>query len=182
MVNIPLWAKLLAIALALAAAAWLNDRYVVSPAVAKNDKAWSDKWHDRDNADNKAKQKYDAEQRAKERDAQAALDRIQSEHDAEIALAESRAASARRESAGLRKGINDAIAQLQQQRGEGSGTQPVISAGASSGVLLSQLFGELDDAATNYAAEADRARRAGLNCERSYNEVRKVINDEAIRR
>lgn len=182
MLKVPLWARLLAIALAVAAIAWLNDRYVVQPAVARNDKAWSDKWHQRDLADSKAKADYDAEQRGKERAAQAALDQLQAESEKELALAQSRAAAARGESQRLRKGISDAIAQLQQQRGESTGAQPVIPAGASSALLLSDLFGELDEAATNYAGEADRARRAGLNCERAYDEVRKVINDEATRR
>lgn len=176
---IPMWARAAGVAALLLALWFANQYFIVSPAVAKNEKTWSDKWAGRDRADAKAKQDYDNEQRAKEQSAQLVVDRIQRDSQAEIAAANRRAAGARAESGRLQQGVSAAISQLQQQRGEDTSTPGSRSAGASAGVLLSQLFGEIDIAAGNYAAEADRARAAGLTCERAYNEVRKVINDKA---
>lgn len=134
-------------------------------------KEWSAKWHARDLADAQAAIQFADKQRRIEQDRQGAIDAIQEQAQQDIATAQLNAAIAAAESKRLQDGIADAITRLQADSGH-SGTAISSKTRASTSSLLTELFREIDAAAGIYAAEADRARAAGLTCERAYDAVR----------
>lgn len=137
------------------------------------DRSWQAKWQERDLADAKAAQAFTEQQRRIELQRQGAIDAIQEQAQQDIAKAQRNAAAAAAESDRLQHGIEQAIAQL---RTGGSNTSTTTSSTArdKASVLLTQLFREIDTAAGNYAAEADRAYDAGRRCEAAYNAVRET--------
>lgn len=134
-------------------------------------KEWSAKWMARDLADAQAAIQFTEQQRRIEQQRQGAIDAIQEKAQQEIATAQRNAAIAAAESDRLQHGVEQAIAQI---RAGGSNTSTTTSSTArdKTSVLLAQLFREIDTAAGNYAAEADRAYDAGRRCEAAYNAVR----------
>lgn len=134
-------------------------------------KEWSAKWQARDLADAQAAIQFADKQRRIEQDRQGAIDAIQEQAQQDIATAQRNAAIAAAESKRLQDGIADAITRLQADSGH-SGTAISSKTRASTSSLLAELFREIDTAAGIYAAEADRARAAGLACERAYDAVR----------
>lgn len=138
-----------------------------------NNHTWQAKWSERDAADAQARQTFTEQQRRIELTRQGAIDEIQKQAQQDIATAQRNAAIAAAESKRLQDGIADAITRLQADSGNTS-TGISSKARASTGSLLAELFREIDTAAGEYAAEADRARAAGLACERSYDAVRAV--------
>lgn len=137
----------------------------------KADSEWQAKWQARDLADAKAAKEFTEQQRRIELQRQGAIDAIQEQAQQDIAKAQRNAAIAAAESDRLQHGIEQAIAQI---RAGGSNTSATTSSTArdKASVLLAQLFREIDTAAGNYAAEADRAYDAGRRCEAAYNAVR----------
>lgn len=134
---------------------------------------WQAKWTARDLADAKAAQAFTEQQRRIELQRQGAIDAIQEQAQQDIATAQRNAAIAAAESKRLQDGIADAITRLQA---DSSNPGATISSKtrASTSSLLTILFREIDTAAGEYAAEADRARAAGLTCERAYDAVREI--------
>lgn len=139
----------------------------------KADAAWQAKWQARDLADLQAKQAFTEQQRRIELQRQGAIDAIQEQAQQDIATAQRNAAIAAAESKRLQYGIADAITRLQADSGN-PGSTISSKARASTSSLLAELFREIDTAAGIYAAEADRARGAGLRCEAAYEAVRKL--------
>lgn len=135
------------------------------------DRSWQARWKARDLDDLQVKQELTEQQRRIELQRQGAIDAIQEQAQQDIATAQRNAAIAAAESKRLQDGIADAIARLQA---DSSNTSATISskARASTSSLLAVLFREIDSAAGEYAAEADRARKAGLRCESAYDAVR----------
>lgn len=150
---------------------WANQHYVVNPAVDRANSAWQQKW-DKRNADDAAMAlTQEKANREKELSLQAAADEEQRKADVardDLArkLAASRAASER-----LQQGIQAAISAL-DKGSTVTGAAVSGPARADTGALLSELFRSVDEAAGYYAGEADRAREAGLTCERLYNNAR----------
>lgn len=134
-------------------------------------KEWSAKWQERDLADAQATIQFTEQQRRIELQRQGAIDAIQEQAQQDIATAQRNAAIAAAESKRLQNGIADAITRLQADSGNPSVTISSKTR-ASTSSLLAELFREIDTAAGIYAAEADRARAAGLTCERAYDAVR----------
>lgn len=132
---------------------------------------WSSKWMARDLADAQAAAAFTEQQRRIELQRQGAIDAIQEQAQQDIATAQRHAAVAAAESKRLQDGIADAITRLQANSGN-TGATISSKAGTSTSSLLAELFREIDTAAGEYAAEADRARLAGLTCERAYDAVR----------
>lgn len=132
---------------------------------------WQDKWTARDLADTQAAIQFADKQRRIEQERQGAIDAIQEQAQQDIATAQRNAAIAAAESKRLQDGIADAITRLQTDSGN-PGTTINSKTRASASLLLAELFREIDTAAGHYAAEADRARAAGLTCERAYDAVR----------
>ena len=132
---------------------------------------WSAKWMARDLADAQAAIQFTEQQRRIELQRQGAIDAIQEQAQQDIDTAQRNAAIAAAESKRLQDGIEQAIAQI---RAGGSNTSTTTSSTArdKASVLLAELFREIDTAAGNYAAEADRAYDAGRRCEAAYNAVR----------
>lgn len=135
------------------------------------DRSWQEKWTARDLADTQAKQAFTEQQRRIELQRQGAIDAIQEQAQQDIATAQRNAAIAAAESKRLQDGIADAITRLQADSGN-PGAAISSKTRASTSSLLAELFREIDTAAGIYAAEADRARAAGLTCERAYDAVR----------
>lgn len=150
---------------------WANVHYVVNPAVNKETARWQSRWDKRDAADAAFNAQRERDERAKEQDWQSKIDNIESGAEAAKVLASRNLSAANAESDRLRAGISSAIARLQQVSADTS-TTSVSATGGSAGNLLTQLFSEIDAAAGSYAAEADRARAAGLTCERAYDALR----------
>lgn len=163
--------KPLAALLLVAGSLWLAHHAGYSSGYDKADTAWNDKWDKRDLADSKAAQEFTEQQRRIELQRQGAIDAIQEQAQQDIATAQRNAAIAAAESKRLQDGIADAITRLQA---DSSNPGATISSKtrASTSSLLTVLFREIDTAAGEYAAEADRARAAGLRCEASYDAVR----------
>lgn len=138
---------------------------------SRADGQWQSKWQARDLADMQAAKTFTEQQRRIELQRQGDIDAIQEQAQQDIATAQHHAAVAAAESDRLQRGIEQAIAQL---RAGGSDTSPTTSSKtrASTSSLLTVLFREIDTAAGEYAAEADRARGAGLRCEAAYDAVR----------
>lgn len=170
------WLKLVGLAGGLALIiwllCWLNVHYFINPAVNAETARWQSRWDQRDKKDLLAAQQFTDEQRRIELKRQAQNDQIQEETKKQIADVESKRAAAVAASDRLRDGIQHAITELQQQRGVNTGTANRGTAGRPTSVLLSDLFGEIDAAAGNYAAEADRRRVRGLACEKAYDALR----------
>lgn len=137
----------------------------------KADAAWQTKWQARDLADSQAAKEFTEQQRRIELQRQGAIDAIQEQAQQDIAKAQRNAAIAAAESDRLQRGIEQAIAQI-RAGGSNTGTTTSSTARDKASVLLAQLFREIDTAAGNYAAEADRAYDAGRRCEAAYNAVR----------
>ena len=134
-------------------------------------RSWQLKWSERDAADLQSQQQFTADQRRIELKRQADLDAIQKKADAEMATAQRNAANARAQSQRLQLGIDNALAQL---RAGGADTTSLADRQAKdkTGLLLAELYREIDAAAGDYAAEADDAFIRGKQCEASYDALR----------
>lgn len=156
---------------------WANQHYVVNPAVDRANAAWLQRWDARDKADTAAALKQEKENREKELSLQAAADAEQQKADAaRVDLARKLAAS-RAESERLQSGIQSAIDNL--AAGTTSGTTTGSTTGNRTGILLAELYRSIDQRATDLAGEADRARSAGLTCERIYDNARIAQKEKA---
>jgi len=175
-ILVPAWAKWVGLAaglaLFIACAAWANKRFFINPAVNAETARWERRWNQRDIKDQQALIDFTAEQRRIELKRQADAEQIQKDAQKEIDRMAALRAAADRNSERLQQGIANAIAQLQRERGEYSGAGTGSPTGASTGNMLTQLYREIDATAGELAAEADRARRAGLTCERQYDAIR----------
>lgn len=160
---------------ALAAAIFLSCFWCYQAGRTAEHKEWSAKWQERDLADAQAAIQFADKQRRIEQERQGAIDAIQEQAQQDIATAQRNAAIAAAESKRLQDGIADAITRLQADSGN-PGATISSKTRASTSSLLAELFREIDTAAGIYAAEADRARAAGLTCERAYDAVRNVDN------
>lgn len=156
---------------ALAAAIFISCFWCYQAGRTAEHKEWSAKWQARDLADAQAAIQFADKQRRIEQERQGAIDAIQEQAQQDIATAQRNAAIAAAESKRLQDGIADAITRLQADSGN-PGATISSKTRASTSSLLSELFREIDTAAGIYAAEADRARAAGLTCERAYDAVR----------
>uniref|UniRef100_A0AB39AC43 Rz-like spanin n=1 Tax=Pectobacterium phage Taid TaxID=3158139 RepID=A0AB39AC43_9CAUD len=136
------------------------------------DNSWQTKWANRDVADAKAKLVYSEQQRRIEQDRQVAINAIQADAEKRIAKSKRAADDANAESERLQVGITDAIGRIKSGGGY-TGTTDSGKAGDKGGLLLTELFREIDTAAGKYAEEADAAYNAGMTCERSYDELKK---------
>lgn len=163
-----------AVAAVMAALWFANQHFIVKPAVVANNAEWQARWNERNTTDALAAVKQEKQAREKEQSLQAAADAAQRQADVErdrLArdLANSRVASER-----LRQGVADAIGRLQR-----TGSTATSSAGSSSattgpGLLLAELYGEIDAAAGRLAAEADERGRRGLICEKLWDNARQT--------
>lgn len=156
---------------ALAAAIFLSCFWCYQAGRTAEHKEWASKWTARDLQDAQAAIQFADKQRRIEQERQGAIDAIQEQAQQDIATAQRNAAIAAAESDRLQHGIEQAIAQI-RAGGSNASTTTSSTARDKASVLLAELFREIDTAAGNYAAEADRAYDAGRRCEAAYNAVR----------
>ncbi|EHD21306.1 Protein of unknown function DUF2514 [Brenneria sp. EniD312] len=134
--------------------------------------AWQHKWDQRDIADAKALEKRQSDERHEERRRQEAINAISTNAQREIEQAQTDAVNAQSAADSLR----DTIATIRRQlaASETSRISATASAGAaraSTAILLADVLQRADDRAGELAAYADRARVAGLTCERAYDAI-----------
>jgi predicted RNase H-like nuclease (RuvC/YqgF family) len=136
------------------------------------DKSWQLKWAQRNKADSDALAKRQVGERAEEQRRQQAANQAVKDAEKDNEQLKADAINAKRSADRLQQ----QLAQLRQQFAD-SETGKLSSAASSSAsksqaiILLTQLLSESNEAAGEYAKEADRAYRAGQTCERIYNEV-----------
>lgn len=164
---IPAWMKVIG-PLALLAVFGIGCAWMGSNHTGKQ---WQAKWSQRDAADAQAAQAFNQQQRRIELQRQGAIDGIQQQAEKDIAKAQRDASITAAESERMQHGIKAAIARL-NTGGSIASTTTSSKARDRTGLLLAELYGEIDTAAGRYAAEADRRRVAGLTCERAYDAIR----------
>lgn len=150
---------------------WANHHFIVNPAVNAETARWQQRWDQRDKADAAAALRKEKENREKELALQAAADAAQRAADAERSALARQLADQRASSERLQLGIKAAIDALST----GSAVTGIASGGATrpaAGLLLAELYRSVNERAGDLAAEADRARAAGLRCENIYNAAR----------
>ena len=136
------------------------------------DKSWQLKWAQRDKADSDALAKRQADERAEEQRRQQAANQAAKDADKDNKQLKADAINAKRSADGVR----EQLSQLRQQFAD-SETGKLSSAASASAsrsqaiILLTQLLSESNEAAREYAKEADRAYSAGRTCEQTYDSV-----------
>ena len=136
------------------------------------DKSWQLKWAKRDKADSDAQAQRQVDERAEEQRRQQAANQAVKDADEDNKQLKADAINAKRSANRLQQ----QLVQLRQQFAD-SETGKLSSAASSSAsksqaiILLTQLLSESNEAAGEYAKEADRAYSAGQTCERIYDKV-----------
>lgn len=136
------------------------------------DKSWQLKWAQRDKADSDALAQRQADERAEEQRRQQAANQAVKDADEDNEQLKADAINAKRSADRLQQ----QLIQLRQQFAD-SETGKLSSAASSSAsksqaiILLTELLSESNEAAGEYAKEADRAYSAGQTCERIFNKV-----------
>lgn len=136
------------------------------------DKSWQLKWTQRDKDDSDARAQRQADERAEEQRRQQAANQAVKDADEDNKRLKVDAINAKRSANRLQQQLS----QLRQQFAD-SETGKLSSAASSSAsksqaiILLTQLLSESNEAAGEYAKEADRAYSAGRTCERIYDKL-----------
>lgn len=150
------------------AAAALYGAY--SHGVSTTDASWQSRW-DRQLADQaEAKAKATEQARIEEQRRQAAIHEVTTNAQTQIDQAQADAAAARATADSLR----DQAKRLAAAAGKACSNPGTATAGrpaSTTSMVLADLFGRADQAAGDLAAAYDRARIAGLACERAYNSL-----------
>jgi len=137
------------------------------------DKSWQLRWAQRDKEDSDALAKRQADERAEEQRRQQAANQAVKDADEDNKRLKADAINAKRSANRLQQ----QLIQLRQQFAD-SETGKLSSAASSSAsksqaiMLLTQLLSESNEAAGEYAKEADRAYLAGQTCERIYDALK----------
>jgi len=136
------------------------------------DKSWQLKWTQRDKDDSDALAKRQADEREEEQRRQQAANQAVKDADEDNKRLKVDAINAKRSANRLQQ----QLVQLRQQFAD-SETGKLSNAAAASAsksqaiILLTELLSESNEAAGEYAKEADRAYSAGQTCERIYNSL-----------
>ena len=139
------------------------------------DKSWQLKWAQRNKADSDALAKRQVGERAEEQRRQQAANQAVKDAEKDNEQLKADAINAKRSADRLQQ----QLIQLRQQFAD-SETGKLSSAASSSAsksqaiILLTELLSESNEAAGEYAKEADRAYSAGRTCERIYDSVATV--------
>jgi len=163
-----------AVAATLVLIVWANNRYIVKPAVEKNEAAWQKKWSDRDAKDTEDRLLFDSEQRSIEQSWQNHVNDIQKKADSETHKANINAAASRASAERLQLGIKEAITRLQHPGSSATGSISNSKTTDATGILLTELYRSIDERSGELAKEADRRRVAGLACEQVYDSIKKA--------
>lgn len=131
---------------------------------------WQAKWNAE--AARLATERSQAEQaaRAEEQRRQSTIDQVRKDAEQQIARAETDAAAAADAAVGLREQARRLAARAGQCAGN-SGATPGGAAEAEPGLVLADLLGRVEAEGRRMAETADRARAAGIACERAYDSL-----------
>ncbi len=137
---------------------------------ATSSNKWSEKWLKRDADDLQASLNFAAEQSRIERERNNRVEQIQKDAENESNRLNADLVRSRAESGRLQQSIRTAIGQLR------SGTDTAVTGSGKNaravGVLLSDLYAEINHRSNELAGEADRYYLAGLTCNRQWEAVR----------
>lgn len=128
---------------------------------------WKLRWSQRDADDRQAQLAFTEQQRKLELERQRKIDEIEREYQAKLATANANLNAARVQSKRLQSGVDAALAQL-RAGGRDTGSAAERQATDQTGVLLAELFREINDRSVALAGEADEAWLRGKQCEASY--------------
>ena len=137
-----------------------------------SNKSWSLKWTQRNAKDLQADLNFTLDQRRIELERQNHVNEIQKNAEAESARLAADLARSRAESGRMQRSINAALDQLRD-----GNTTRVIGSGPDSskvGILLAELYAEINKRSTELAGEADAYYLAGQTCNREWDAVRGV--------
>ena len=155
---------------------WANQHFIVKPATDRANAVWQQKWDARDKADAAATLEQERINRDKEQALQAFADEEQRKADAARSDLARRLAASRAESERLQSGVQAAISAL--RTGSVAGATSGGAAGDRTGLLLAELYRSVNERAINLAGEADRARAAGLICEKLWDGARQSTKEK----
>lgn len=145
---------------------WIHQSGYSAGADGK-DQEWSAKWDKQAAELSSAKAKASEAAREEERRRQASIDKVRQDAEQQIAQAESDALAANSAADSLREQARRLAARAGQCTSNPAATQSGTAA-AEPGVVLADVLGRADERAGQLAAAYDRARAAGLACERAY--------------
>lgn len=116
--------------------------------------------------------------RAREQQAQAAIEKEATDGQKKLDIARADAAGARTAAASLRQQL-DTYRSAATRTAAHPGTAPAGPPAGDALDLLAHLFGRADQTAGELAEFADLAHAAGTTCERAYDQVHRALNDHA---
>ncbi|MFU2146660.1 DUF2514 family protein [Hafnia paralvei] len=139
------------------------------------DKSWQLKWAQRDKADSDALAKRQADERAEEQRRQQAANQAAKDADEDNKQLKADALNTQRSADRLQQQLSRLRQQFaDSEAGKLSNAAATSAARSQAIILLTQLLSESNEAAREYAKEADRAYLAGQTCERIYDSVATV--------
>ena len=145
---------------------WLHHSGYQSGADVK-EQEWTAKWNKQAEQLAKAKAKATMEAREEEQRRQASIDKVRDDAEKQIARAESDALAARDAADGVLEQAKRLAARAGKCPSNPAATQSGAPA-AEPSVVLADVLGRADARAGELARAYDRARTAGLACERAY--------------
>lgn len=139
------------------------------------DKSWQLEWTKRDKEDSEALARRQVDERAEEQRRQQAANQVVKDAEKDSEQLKVDAINAKRSADGLREQLSQLRRQLaDSETGKLSSAASASASKSQAIILLTQLLSESNEAAREYAKEADRAYSAGQVCERIYDAVAKV--------
>lgn len=133
---------------------------------------WQAKWAERDAQDAEARALAEQAARNQEHEWQNAIEVIRNETKNQIEQARADAAAADAAAVGLHEQARRLAARSSQCASSSTTADRSAAARATNAVVLAELFERADRTAGQLAAAYDRARAAGLACERAYDGLR----------
>lgn len=164
------WLPRLAVVAGVLALGWWAHHSIDAAGYARADLEWQAKWDAE--AARRSAETTKAEQaaRAEEQRRQQAIDEVRADAQKEIDIAEADAAAAADAADGLREQARRLAARASQCPGN-SGPAGTGQATSKAGLVLADVLRRSDERSGQLAAAYDRARAAGLACERAYDNL-----------
>ena len=156
---------------------WVNQHYVVNPAVDRANSAWQQRWDKRNLDEQTEAYRNEQNNRAKELALQADADAAQRQAEKDKAALASFVAANRASAKQLQHGVRLAIESLDKGSAV-TGAPGSRPAGNAASVLLADLYRSINERAGQLAEEADRRRDRALICESLYDKARSSAQEK----
>lgn len=159
-------------AVLVAAVLWGIHHHGYTTGQSDERQAWKLKWAERDRQDVTALALREAQERTEEQRRQNAINQVTTDAQTQLDKARHDAADAQSAADSLQHTIGALRKQLaSSETRKLSAVAATGPSGYTTADMLAGMLSESDKAAGEYAAEADRARVAGLACERAYDSL-----------